>query len=141
MASTPPQSPKNTLSKEPSSDGDEGTLLRVSVDSSSTPPSPPPQTQPAFGQLAGSSSGASSSSPLTFTKHNKVICPICKRDMCHKKTFNGHLRWHSPQGRSDYSQQIQAVLASSNEVQETVQVSKNKNPLDLNKTSTENGYV
>ena len=141
MASTPPQSPKNTHSKEPSSEEAERTPLRTSVASSSTPPSPPPQTQPSFGQLAGSTSGASSSDPLTVTKPSQFICPICRRDMCHKKAFNGHLRWHSLEERRNYSQEIKSLLASSNEVQETVQVSENKELLDLNKTPDEYGDV
>ena len=140
MASTP-QSPKNTHSKKPSSEGAERTPLRTSVASSSAPPSPPPQTQPSFGQLAGSSSGASSNNPPTVTKPNKFTCPICRRDMYHKNAFNGHLRWHTPLERSNYSQEIKSLLASSKEVQETVQVSENKELLDLNKTPDEYGDV
>ena len=141
MASTPPQSPKNTHSNQPGSDGAKRTPLRTSVATSTTPPSPLPQTEPSFGQLAGSTSGASSSDPLTVTKPSQFICPMCRRDLCHKKAFNGHLKWHTAEVRSNYSQEIKAVLASSNEVQETVQVSKIKNDFDLNKTPDEQGDV
>ncbi|GJZ13294.1 hypothetical protein Tco_0548524 [Tanacetum coccineum] len=124
------QSSKNTRSKEPSSDGAERTPLRASEASSCTQPPTLRQTQPAFGHLASSSSGASSSSPLTLRK-GIFICPICKRDLCHLSAFRGHLRWYSDEKRSEFRNDIQRVLASRSEVQETVQVPKKK-LLDLN---------
>ncbi|MFS7900796.1 putative transcription factor C2H2 family [Helianthus anomalus] len=32
-------------------------------------------------------------------KSKSAICLVCKRDLCHEKALNGHIRWHTQQER------------------------------------------
>ncbi|MFS7988120.1 putative transcription factor C2H2 family [Helianthus anomalus] len=40
--------------------------------------------------------------PMSSPSKNKsksAICRVCKRDLCHEKALNGHIRWHTQEER------------------------------------------
>ncbi|KAI3683557.1 hypothetical protein L1987_84065 [Smallanthus sonchifolius] len=72
-----------------------------------TPPPPSSSTTPPPPPIA---SGSRNKRPMTSTKSS--ICPVCKKDLCHEKALNGHMRWHSLEEREAAGIGIARALAS-----------------------------
>ncbi|KAL4572616.1 hypothetical protein LXL04_019396 [Taraxacum kok-saghyz] len=84
--------------------------------SSSTMPAPP--TPPAPTGITGASSSSAGTNIISFTppktkRTKSVICPICKKDMCHEKALCGHIRWHTQEERLAASIAIARALSSN----------------------------
>ncbi|KAI3668883.1 hypothetical protein L6452_40100 [Arctium lappa] len=79
------------------------------------PPPPPTSTERMVTTVTCSSVITTTKNPSTSgtRKQKSVICPICKKDMCHEKALCGHIRWHTQAERQAAYTDIARALASN----------------------------
>ncbi|KAI3781337.1 hypothetical protein L2E82_11349 [Cichorium intybus] len=108
---TPPPSPSRTPRRTRRAGATTPSKLSPAVSSTTLPPPPTPPTPPADRLVTGTSSSSLGTQRVRRSK--SVICPICKKDMCHEKALCGHIRWHTHEERQAASSDIARALSSN----------------------------
>ncbi|KAI3515026.1 hypothetical protein L1887_13775 [Cichorium endivia] len=107
---TPPPSPSRTPRRTRRAGATTPSKLSPAVSSTTLPPPPTPPTPPADRLVTGTSSSLGTQ---RVRRSKSVICPICKKDMCHEKALCGHIRWHTHEERQAASSDIARALSSN----------------------------